>query len=155
MWLIQIQVVACINSSFLFKADKIFIYEGHFGCFQFWATPKLLWTFMDSLLHGHKFSFIQDHGGHCWVAWQLHLHSEWNYQTIFQNGYAVLHSLAMHERSSFSVSSPTVGVVTVRINLEILIGMHWYLTVLLIWVSMMVRGVEFFPCTYLLTVCLL
>ena len=54
---------------------------------------------------------------------------------------------SMHKDPNFSISSPTLVIFWVSL-IAILMGVKWYFTVVLICITLMISGVEYFLCVY-------
>ena len=98
--------------------------KGHLGCFCFWQLwMKLIETFVCRFLGGHKFSTplvnTKEDGG--WIVSKNIFSFVRNCQTLFQSGYAILHSSPQRMRIS----------VALHPHQELLLSLFWILVILI------------------------
>lgn len=115
---------------------------------------------MDKCLHEHKSSFLWKNVKSTIARTYIKstIRFEKNCQTIFQSDYHLTFLPAMFERSSFSISLPTFGVIIIFILVNLIV-IQRYLIVVLICIFLMANDIEhpfmcLLPSLYLQMKCL-
>lgn len=111
----------------------------------------LLWTLMYKFLPGHMFWFLWGRDLRVELLGRMVTMSDLlrNCQNVFQDGHVILHSSQQCTSLLISPFLPTL-VIVCFLTTALLVGERWYLTVVLVCVSLMANGVGHLSCVYCL-----